>query len=376
MRKKFVPEIFFVAIIICQAVSKTFCQVSIPHRKEDLDIDRFNNKTIEIGLPGNSMNLQHFHSVRIVDARPDSLAIGLAQKGSHSPFFIVTPGSFSNDVEEVIRYYTGFGSSDSATLVLIIRKFWISAGDYYYNQQQSQNIVPDTSSEKISNLEMKIEFFLQNGPDYFALYRFDTVITKRLLVSRDASELVSEGLMASLSKLTSLDSEFKMTAAARRKFSWPEIEAHIGKPFDIPILKDSLPVAGVYFSLEEFKNNKPRERNFEVSRDKLTDLIFIRQPDGKLIPEREAWGFSDGENMFIRSHENYFRLQRRGNAFYVYGSKQFKHKQVFTVPGFGILSNTVAGGSDQYGNPVESKSESYDLRMKPFELDWDDGQLR
>ena len=261
-------------------------------------------------------------------------------------------------------------------LVLIIRKFWISAGDYNYDQEKSQNIVPDTSSEKISNLQMKIEFFLQNGQDYFALYRFDTLITKRLLVSRDASELVSEGLMASLAKLTSMDSEFKMTTAAKRKFSWPEIEVHDNKPFDVPILKDSLPVTGVYFSLEEFKNNKPRERNFEVSRDKLTDLIFIRQPDGKLIPEREAWGYSDGKNMFIRSHENYFRLQRRGYAFYVYGSKQFKHKQVFTVPGFGILSNAVAGGPERFTNPVESNSESYNLRMKPFELDWDDGQLR
>ena len=40
--------------------------------------------------------------------------------------------------------------------------------------------------------------------------------------------------MASLYKLTGMDSEFKLTSAAKRKFSWPEIEAHNSKPFDVP----------------------------------------------------------------------------------------------------------------------------------------------
>ena len=358
-------------------LSKAFSQIPLPHRKEDLEINKYNIKSIEIPAPENRIHLAQLRCVYIMDARPDTLAIGLAQKGSHSPFFITTNNEFSSDVKIFTDKYIGFDSANSLSLIMIIKKFWMSGGAYNDEAQNLQNIVPDTSDEKTSNLEARIEFFMQKGSDYFALYRFDTTITKKILLSKDASGLVREALTASFSKLIVLDPELQQIAATRRKFSRTEIEAHNKKAFDFPILNDSIPVKGVYFSFEEFKNNKPREKDFEVVRDKLTDMIFIRQPDGKSVAIRDAWGYCDGKNQFIKSLDNYFRLQRRGNAFYIYGSKHFRHQKVFFLPGTGALSNSVSGGpGSQYGNPVESNSEGYNLRLKPFELDWDTGQLR
>ena len=155
-----------------------------------------------------------------------------------------------------------------------------------------------------------------------------------------------------------------------------EIEAHNQKYSDIPVLKDRALVRGVYFSFEEFKNNNPGQRDFEVEKDKLIDLIFIKQGDGKLAPARDVWGYCDGKYLYIRSMDNYFLLQREGNAFYIYGAKEFKHKKVAHDPGIDTGSNTMVGETTHFKNPLQKTSKRHlALELKPYELDLDNGEL-
>ncbi len=242
-------------------------------------------------------------------------------------------------------------------------------------EKNLKNTGIDSNTEKINSLLTRMEFYLKKGSDYFILYRYDTMITRNLFILQDASELVEQALGSSLSRLVLLDSKFESIGENKRKFSWSEIQGHIQKQFDIPILKDSAHVRGVYSNFEEFKNDNPGQRNFEVDKDKLTDMIFIRQADGKLMPERDDWGYSDGRNLYVRLKDNYFLLQRQGNAFYIYGSKAFTHKKVAYVPGLGAVSNATSGGPQYATNPVESSSEHLMLKLRPYALDWDNGEL-
>ena len=155
-----------------------------------------------------------------------------------------------------------------------------------------------------------------------------------------------------------------------------EIEVHVRKQFDMPVLRDSVLNRGVYFSFDEFKNNSPGLKDFEVEKDKLIDLIFIKQANGTQVPVREAWGYCDGKDLYVKSMDNYFLLQREGNAFYVYGAKEFKHKKIAReFP----KSNDSASANNEtvnYKNGLQKTSKRHlSLELKGYELDLDNGEL-
>ena len=80
-----------------------------------------------------------------------------------------------------------------------------------------------------------------------------------------------------------MDWKKNATVSSKIKFTWSEIVAHEHKIFDIPVLKDSLLVPGVYLSFEEFKSNSPSVTQFEVTKDKFNDFIYVKQSDGRQV---------------------------------------------------------------------------------------------
>ncbi len=355
--------------------SIVFSQIPLPHRTENHKITSFNKRIVEMISLKPLISLHHIKNIEVVDTRPDTTAIGLAQKTIHQPFFLIADGPFADNAQQFLYHSINLLDPDSLDIVVVIRKFWLTGGLDEEMEKNLKNTGIDSNTEKINSLLTRMEFYLKKGSDYFILYRYDTMITRNLFILQDASELVEQALGSSLSRLVLLDSKFESIGENKRKFSWSEIQGHIQKQFDIPILKDSAHVRGVYSNFEEFKNDNPGQRNFEVDKDKLTDMIFIRQADGKLMPERDDWGYSDGRNLYVRLKDNYFLLQRQGNAFYIYGSKAFTHKKVVYVPGLGAVSNATSGGPQYATNPVESSSEHLMLKLRPYALDWDNGEL-
>jgi hypothetical protein len=345
-------------------------------RHENLNFKKISRKVIELKPSKETLTFQNLQGIDVVDSRPDTTVIGLSLIAKHIPYFVLSQGSFSGDVKQFLDSSLHFTKHDSFSVVMVIKKFWLTSGLDQEMEQEIQNTEVDSTSKKISSLLVRIEFYLKKGSDLFVLYRFDTTITRNSYVSREGSVLMEQGLMGSLSKLKDIEPKFQSISETKRKFTWPEIEGHNQKQFDIPILKDSVPVRGVYFSFEEFKNNNPGQRDFEVDKDKLIDLIFIKEADGKTAAVRGAWGYSDGHNLYINSMDNYFLLQRQGNAFYTYGAKEFKHKKVAHDSDIDPGPNAAAEGTTHYNNKLQKTSKRHlSLELKPYELDWDDGQL-
>jgi hypothetical protein len=356
--------------------SVIFCQRPQPaYRNEDLKIKNFSRKTVELKPFKGPVFLQNLKSIEVVDARADSTAIGLASV-RHMPFFTVSQGRFSDDAQQFLNSSIHFTKPDTFSLVMVLKKFWLTSGLDEEMEQQIQNTEIDSSSKKISSLLVRIEFYLKRASDHFILYRYDTMITRNLYVSRDASALVEQALIFSISRLQEMESKFQSITETRRKFNRDEIDAHNQKQYDLPVLKDSSLARGVYFSFEEFKNNRPGQKDFEVEKDKLIDLIFTKQADGTLAPIRDAWGYCDGKNLYIRSMDNYFMLQRECNAFYIYGAKEFKHKKRAKDPAMGVDADKPTGDNTNYTNTLQKTSKRHlALELKPYELDWDNGEL-
>jgi hypothetical protein len=231
----------------------------------------------------------------------------------------------------------------------------------------------DADEDTSSGIVVKIEFYSKIKLNYYALYRYDSILSGVHSVSYFGSDYLSVGLTESLSKLTYMDHSIFSVIANRKPFSLEEIKEHNSKSFDLAILKDTALKSGVYVTFEEFKTNKPSKIDFEIKKEKLTDIVYIKEADGKEYPIRDIWGYSDGKKTFVKSLDNFFLLQRKENAFYIYGSKQFTRDRSRdyipnATPGF-------VGSSGIFVPSVQTGEQSIKLRLKPYQLDWDTGKL-
>ncbi len=367
---------------VCLLFNTLFGQTLSTQRKEDLNIKKFDKAFVFVHSPEDSVSIP-IHSIYIVDARPDSSAIGLYQLFALEPTFLVTQKSFRETAEQYIHHYISHTNADSFSIVMVFNKFWISAGPQKTDDRKTWDINGDTGKKMTVSLSAKIEFYLIKDSGFYALYRFDSVLSyavnKSINIAGNkqrsfAGYMVQDAIEASLSKLEIMDWRWGTIIATKRKFTWPQIETHENNYFNIPVLRDSLLIPGVYLTFDEFKANSPTVTSFEITKDKLNDIIHFNQPDGRQMAIINAWGYCDSTHqIFIRSNHNYFRLQRRQNAFYIYGSNQVRHditNRPATIPFSSSSSST-----PQYVPVGNYRSEDFKLLLKPFELDWDTGKL-
>ena len=287
---------FFFTGFLYLLFNSSFSQTISRQRKEDLNIKKFHKTVISINSPEDYISIP-VNSISVVDARPDSSAIGLYQLFKLEPRFIVTPAGFRTETDQHIKKYVHCSKSDSCSLVMVLRKFWISTNVHKYDGSLMWDIEEDTSKEINVSLFTNIEFYLFKDSGYYALYRFDSVFSADIKKPVNIAGintagnkqksyvglLVQEALETSLSKLETMDWKKNAALSSKRKFTWSEIITHEHKIFDIPVLKDSLLVPGVYLTFEEFKSNNPSVTQFEVTKDKLNDFIYIKRSDGRQI---------------------------------------------------------------------------------------------
>ena len=120
MLKRFLFTGFFYILFIT-----SFSQTNSSQRKEDMNIKKFHRAAVFINFPEDSVSIP-ISSISVVDARPDSSAIGLYQIFTLDPRFMVTPGNFREKSEQYIKKYVHCSNSDSFSVVMILKKFWIS----------------------------------------------------------------------------------------------------------------------------------------------------------------------------------------------------------------------------------------------------------
>ncbi len=318
------------------------------------------------------------YAINIIDARADTFPIGLIQKNGTKPNFLVLKTGLQNELGRFVHAYFSFNKTDTTTdVVMIIRKFWLVDGlekkdDEYTNNKIADKKI-DRKDQNISGVKIKIDFFLRKQKDYYPLYRFDSTISKRLTIDEYGPGFIGLSFAGSLARLIQMDNAGFDLITSRKKFNWGDIRQHDVQQFDIPILKDTMLNQGVYLTFEEFKNNSPSQKNYEVKKDKLNDVLYIKQPDGSEYVKRDIWGYCDGQNLFVKSANNFFLLQRNANAFYIYGSKGFAYNYANNDATMGPPA--YPGGPPTYYPGFSYEGDSFKLQLQPFQLDWEDGKL-
>ena len=112
--------------------------------------------------------------------------------------------------------------------------------------------------------------------------------------------------------------------------------------YNLRIIKDEALVKGVYNNYEEFKNNNPFHKSYDLQNGSLGDMIFVKDNEGKEFPARNVWGYCDGKNAYMKMADNYYKLQRSGNTFILFGAKQITRRRTIKIENVLLLG--MAGG--------------------------------
>jgi hypothetical protein len=159
-------------------------------------------------------------------------------------------------------------------------------------------------------------------------------------LSDNTSLFITSALRNSLSKLFTVNVD-KVFVNARR-LSIADIYTSIKRNRAMPILNTISFTKGVYKTFDEFKMNAPSLKDYELRKSELSDLLYVKENNAE-YPERNAWGYCDGTNIFINSGDKYSIAIKNQDAFYFEGIKGITRKTKHDVPYtslFNVVTNT------------------------------------
>ncbi|MBP6024103.1 hypothetical protein [Ferruginibacter sp.] len=208
----------------------------------------------------------------------------------------------------------------------------------------------------------KMEFYLQKDSFFYPLYRFDSLITMDKKLPENADEFIVTALQTAMTKLFTIN--FEVIQARAKKLSFNDILVYNKKNTDVPILNGAAYKRGAYKNFEEFKTNNPSIVNFEFKEGQAGDFLYVKE-NGSEYPERTAWGFCDGKDIFINSADKFSKLIKDGNTFYFKGIKSITRKAKHRVMKTSLFNIATNSGE---------KRTSYKAKLKYYQLDMETGE--
>lgn len=352
----------------------------------------YNNK-LEISLEKDSSSNSlgdRIHSVNVIDVRDDTVAIGYysvtpmeafkyrvkagaSKKDKNtdawSKVYHCTPSLKEGMISWVTDYF-GFRGNGSVknSLLIVVKKLWLSseADKPRFDVEQKRPAANGWNSGVLC----KLEFYLERDSIFYPLYRVDSIFTfddwlydyAGIKFRNNGSIFLTLALKSSLVKL--IDIKPEEIIAKRRKLSFREIYNEYSNKNDVPILQAVALNSGVYTTYAEFKNNQPSIKDYELRNGSMGDILFVKEGKEE-YPTRNAWGFCDGNNIFINSGDKYSKLVRQANTFYFYGLKEVtkKNKHVFMK----------SSGFNYATNSGEKKSV-FKMELKYYQIDMETGE--
>jgi hypothetical protein len=139
-----------------------------------------------------------------------------------------------------------------------------------------------------------------------------------------------------------------------------DIEQFNRSRFDVPIVSAAPLREGIYTNFQEFKDNNPSIRNYEVKQEKKDVLLYIKDANGASQYTHDAWGYCDGKSIFIMRDGKLYALWKEGNAFY-FISKAYKETNDWYLgddyKSDPLIPNPVTGTTDDPPPPDNAAPE-------------------
>lgn len=333
-------------------------QIETPVLKPD-EIMVVKLKSAETGRPpGTSIS-----AVEILDARDDTSSAGYYTSQSRRTSKIIFSGPAAAEITTWMNGYFGLGNNGTSgnTIFGVIRKLRVSdeiTPKTFDNGHQGQ-----ARNGWDRGVMIKMEYYIRKDSLYYPLYRFDSLLVFDEKLYDHAGEFITNALEASLNKLYGLNIDIAL--ARSRKISAADILNKIRLSYNQPVLNDVVYKKGIYASFNEFKTNNPSITDYEFKKGQLGDILYVKK-DGLEYPERTAWGFCDGKNIYINSGDKFSQLIRVGNTFDFKGIKS-----ITKLVTRNILKTSLLNLATNTGERITN----FNARLKYFQVDMETGDV-
>lgn len=295
-----------------------------------------------------------FNHFEVIDARPDTARIGVHRdrhKANHSFYRqLVLAGAASDDIAAYLN--TSFSNPRGIySAMVVIRALWLSDANC---SREGLMKDPGRGFEK-TQIRIKAEVYAARDSVYVPLLRFDSLeISKKSSYSWYGEAL--SGLLAYLACSAADEADKKWQSGKRLRLE--EISQFNQSRFEMAITRDQTLSKGVYSNFDEFRNNAPSIKEYELKREDGRMILYIKDAGRKSYYSHNAWGYCDGTSIFIMRDGTLCPAWREGNAYYLYGNADFgelltisEHPSVGagispvgpTSSGIGLLAGLSAG---------------------------------
>jgi hypothetical protein len=349
-------------------------------------------------LPAITINLKNgddppirpsaFSRFVVIDARPDTARIGIH---AFVPAIIGHPHNrqlvFPQRAASEIAHYLNsrFTRPDAPyTALIVLRSLWLSDANYLREDRvKNPEILYDRT-----HIRLKAEIYAVSDSFYIPVLRYDTLQAyKRSNVYNNLTTYYSlweQDLAAVVDDMADSASGLAVAKVGRGKRIHMEDILHYNHSrFDNAITGDTALVTGVYANFEEFRNNAPSVKEFEVRTEKKNLLLYLHDAGGTSFYSHDAWGCSDGKSIYIMRDGMLYPIFKEGNGFYFYAlayKEELTHKntngavllpwqQVDDAP------TDIAPEPTRQPYVLNRDSRSRPLQQRIFTVDMDSGKV-
>jgi len=341
-------------------------------RAQKYSIDNPHIDYVKIEAPAPMINKPiPFATIHVHDKRFDTSCLGIMNRYSSDRLAVLAVKNGVADITK--RYYESAFAGHAVDTVAgelhcFIRKALLSDHIVVHYPEEETLLSRKFEVEERSGILFRAEYFLKTNKGYLPLLRFDTTITGPRTVSRDGDIYLSGALWSSLQKISSVDwAKKKQTGTALTN---EQVQQYYDHPFSLPILSAPVVAKGIFLRFEDFKQNKITPLDFTVDKKGKGDFLYVKNAKGEEQLLTELWGYSDGNDCFMYTANNYFKLHRTGNTFKLYGAKDYTAIRNLR-PNFGLIDLFSPKSNYSKGQTVTR----YYLIESYFILDMETGEL-
>jgi hypothetical protein len=292
-------------------------------------------KDFELTMPETKISQSLYNSIGYIDSRFDTAHFGIVQLGAFNRKVQVVPEvPFAAQVQAVMAAMIDSTAKDGK-LLLQLRQFNFAE-------------ITGAFSEK-GYFYLRADLYAASGQQYQKLAAVDTVVlvktldvTKALL--RNGSKAITDFIAASL--LTA-----PPTAAAYSLEDIVKIDS-IEKT-TIPAYTASQHTDGVYYTYDEFKNQRPGKKEIavELNQSKKISSLKTIDADGKKtkVKSKDVYSVVHNGQLFVATGYGYYPVDKSGNDFYFTGKAKVTANTGDVIAAsffFGVLGGLIASNAD------------------------------
>lgn len=266
-----------------------------------------------------------FRQISIIDARPDTSRIGIVRTGRRGQNEVLC---FLPVSQQLTRYLNAAYSRPAGRyqLLIVLKDLWIAVPDSF-----------DIHAHLEWNVRFRVEAYVKANDGYRPLMRLDSTVTG--LRGKVASDVATDQVGALfdffMAQVASADLD-----RDRRVVSYQQIDSFNRVQFAYPMDHATRLVKGVYATYDEFRDNAPSILNYTIDTDPLgKPQLNIPGENGKMTFNHTAWGYCDGNQVYVMMDADLFSVFAVGHQFYVLGAREYSHK--YTPSGAGRIGSPI-----------------------------------